>query len=138
MGKKTSKRTKDVRKLSIIFLILSCICFLGVAIFSVIAIFSHIGGSEKQGMEIISEALKARLVGLSVTVLIVAISAIFIKEKARTTIYMLALIINGILFKENGMYIILAIWGVDEFLFANLHKHYAKLVMINKEIDLRS
>ena len=134
---KTSKRTKDVRKLSILFLILSCICFVGVAIFSAIAIFSHIGGSEKQGMEIISEALKARLVSLSVTIIIVAILAIFIKNKARITIYMLALVINGILFKEPGMYAILGVWALDEFIFTALHKHYKQLVTINKEIDRR-
>lgn len=134
---KKTKRTKDTKKLSILFFILSCVCFVGVAIFSAIAIFSHIGGSEKQGMEIISEALKQRLVGLSITVLIVAISAIFIKEKARNTIYMLALIINGILFKEIGMYSILAVWGVDEFIFSALHKHFKNLYTINKEIDKR-
>ena len=88
-------------------------------------------------MEIISEALKARLVSLSVTVIIVAILAIFIKNKARITIYMLALIINGILFKEPGMYVILGIWALDEFIFTALHKHYKQLVTINKEIDRR-
>ena len=132
-----SKRTKNVRKLSNLFLVLSCICFLGVAIFSVIAIFSHIGGSEKQGMEIISEALKARLISLSITAIIVAIAAVFIKEKARITIYMLALIMNGILFKEIGMYCVLAVWALDEFVFSALHKHYKQLYLINKEIDRR-
>lgn len=134
---KTSKRTKDVRKLSILFLVLSILCFVGVAIFTGIAVFSHVGGDKEQGMEIISEALKARLVSLSVTVIIVAIAAIFIKEKARITIYMLSLIVNGIIFKEPGMYIILGIWGIDEFIFTALHKHYRQLTIINKEIDKR-
>ena len=51
--------------------------------------------------------------------------------------YMLALIINSILFKETGMYIILAIWFIDEYVFSALHKHYKQLVIINKEIDRR-
>ena len=48
---KKSQRTKDVSKLARIFFVLSCLCFLGVAVFSVVAIFSRVGGSEKQGME---------------------------------------------------------------------------------------
>ena len=134
---KKSQRTKDVKILSILFGVCSIICFVGVAIFTVVAVFSHVGGSEKQGMEIISEELKTRLVSLSVTTAIVAIAAIFIKEKMRTTIYMLALILNGILFKEVGMYVILGIYGLDEFVFTSLHRHYKQLTTINKEIDRR-
>ena len=134
---KKSQRTKDVRKLSILFGVFSVVCFVGVAIFTVIAVFSHVGGSKEQGMEIISQELKTRLVSLSVTTAIVAIAAIFIKEKMRITIYMLALILNGILFKEVGMYIILGIYALDEFVFTSLYKRYKQLTTINKEIDKR-
>ena len=109
----TSKRTKDVRKLSRIFFFISLCCFVGVAIFTVIATFTRIGGSEKTGVDILSETAKTSLISLSITTVICLILALFIKEKIRTTIYMLALIINSILFKETGMYIILAIWFID-------------------------
>lgn len=134
---KLTKRTKDVRKLSRIFFIISLCCFVGVAIFTVIATFTRIGGSEKTGVDILSDSLKASLISLSITTIICLILALFIKEKIRTTIYMLALIINSILFKETGMYIILAIWFIDEYVFSALHKHYKQLVIINKEIDRR-
>lgn len=137
MAKNKSKRTKDVSKLSLIFFWLSFCCYFGVAIFSVIAIFSHLGGTKEQGMEIISEQLKSVLVSFSITMLIIIALAIFIKNKVRTTIYMFALVINGIIFKETGMYVILAIWGLDEFLFNLLHKHYLGIKIINKEIDRR-
>ena len=137
MAKNKSKRTKDVSKLSAIFFWLSFCCYFGVGIFSIIAIFSHLGGTKEQGMEIISEQLKTMLVSFSVTMLIVIALAIFIKNKARTTIYMFALVINGLIFKEVGMYAILAIWGLDEFLFNMLHKHYLRLKIINREIDRR-
>lgn len=133
----TSKRTKDVRKLSRIFFFISLCCFVGVAIFTVIATFTRIGGSEKTGVDILSETAKTSLISLSITTVICLILALFIKEKIRTTIYMLALIINSILFKETGMYIILAIWFIDEYVFSALHKHYKQLVIINKEIDRR-
>lgn len=137
MEKKVSKRTKDTAKLSRLFLVLSFLCFVGVAIFTVIACFSRIGGSEEQGLEIFSEQLKTVLVSTSVTIIIVTILALIIKNKVRTTVYMLSLIVNGILFKEVGMYTILAIWALDEYVFTALHKHYHKLKVINKEIDLR-
>lgn len=138
MEKKVSKRTKDTAKLSRLFLVLSFLCFVGVAIFTVIACFSHIGSSEEQGMEIIiSEQLKSVLVSTSVTIIIVTILALIIKNKVRTTVYMLSLVVNGILFKSVGMYTILAIWALDEYVFTALHKHYHKLKVINKEIDLR-
>ena len=137
MARIKSKRTKDCTKLAIIFFWLSFVCYVGVAIFSIIAIFSHIGGAEKQGIEIISEKLKTQLISFSITLLIIIALAVFIKNKVRHTIYMFALVINGILFKENGMYVILAIWGVDEFIFNLLHAHFQKLRTINKEIDRR-
>ena len=134
---KKSQRTKDVQKLSKIFFFASFLCFIGVAIFTIIATFSHLGGSEKTGMDILSESVKTQIVSLSITMIIGLVLALIIKEKMRTTIYMLALIVNSILFKEAGMYSILAIWAVDEYVFTTLHKHYAKLTTINKEIDLR-
>lgn len=135
--KKASKRTKDTAKLSKIFGFLSFLCFFGVAIFTVIACFTRLGGGEKDGMEIISEQLKSVLISTSVTIIIVTILALIIKNKVRTTVYMLALIVNGIIFKEIGMYSILAIWALDEYLFTNLHNHYKQLATINKEIDRR-
>lgn len=134
---KKSQRTKDVTKLARLFLVLSCLCFLGVAIFSVFAIFSRLGGSEKQGIEIISQQLKTLLISTSITTLIIAIAALFIKEKLRYTIYMLSLIVIGILYKEVGAYITLGVFAADEFILHNLYLHYKSLAKINKEIDRR-
>ena len=134
---KQTKRTKDVKKLSRIFFFISFACFFGVALFTIIATFSKIGGSEKSGVDILSTAIKTQLISLSITMIIGLILALLIKEKMRTTIYMLSLIINSILFKEVGMYVILSIWAVDEYIFAALHRYYKQLVIINKEIDKR-
>lgn len=138
MNKKVSQRTKDVKKLSKIFGFLSLLCFVGVAIFTIIACFTRLGGSEEQGMEIISEQLKNTLVSFSITLAIVIVCAFLIKEKVRNTIYMFTLVVNGILFKEIGMYSILAVWAVDEFIFSMLYRKYKRLTEINKEIDKRA
>ena len=134
---KKSQRTKDVTKLSRIFFVLSCLCFLGTAIFSVIAIFNRVGGEQKQGMEIISEQLKNLLISTSITTLVIAIVALFIKEKLRYTIYMLSLIVIALIYKEVGAYIVLGIFAVDEFILHNLYLYYKQLKVVNKEIDRR-
>lgn len=132
-----SKRTKDVQRLSRIFFLLSFLCFVGVAIFTIIATFTRIGGSEKTGMDILSDEAKKSLISLSITTIICLILTIFIKEKIRVAIYMLSLVIISVIYKTTGMYIILSIWAVDEYVFTLLHKHYKQLTTINKEIDRR-
>lgn len=134
----TSKRTKDTKKLSIIFSVLSALSYLGVAIFTVISLFSKLGGSEKEGIDILSEALKARLVSVSVTIIIVALIALIIKNKIRTMVYMLSLVVVGIIYGEVAMYAVLGVYFVDEFVFTYLHNKYKNLSVINREIDKRA
>ena len=134
---KKSERTKKVQNLSFIFGLSSLLCWLGVAIFSVIVAFSKVGGSEKTGVDILSDALKTKLISLSITVIIGLICALLIKEKARTTVYMLSLLLLTIVYGETAMYIVLSIWFTDEYVLHALHKRYKNLSTINKEIDLR-
>lgn len=135
--KKVSKRTKDVKKLALIFRILSVLCWLGVALVAVIVAFSKLGGSEKSGIDILSEAIKTKLVSLSITVIIGIIISLLIKEKARVTIYMLSLILLTVVYGEVAMYIVLGVWALDEYVFYTLFKKYKRLAEINKEIDKR-
>lgn len=134
---KKSERTKKCRNLTIIFGLSSLLCWLGVAIFALIAAFSHIGGGEKTGADILSEAFKTKVISLSITVIIGIVAAILIKEKARITIYMLSLLLLTIIYGEVAMYIVLGIWALDEYVLHALHKRYKNLAVINKEIDLR-
>ena len=134
----TSKRTKDTKKLSFIFLVLSVLSYIGVAAFTVISLFSKLGGSEKEGIDILSEALKARLVSVSITIVIVTLIALIIKNKIRTMVYMLSLVVVGIIYGEVAMYAVLGVYFVDEFVFTYLHQKYKNLSIINKEIDKRA
>lgn len=137
MAEKRSKRTKDVIKLSRLFFFLSFACVLGTALFTVITVFSKIGGSEKTGVDILSDTLKNALISVSITCVIGAILFLLIRDKIRTTLYMLALIVNAIIFKEVGMYVVLGVYALDEYIFTALYKHYKQLATINKEIDRR-
>ena len=134
---KKSERTKKVQELSFIFGLSSLLCWLGVAIFAIIVAFSKVGGSEKTGVDILSNALKTKLISLSITVIVGLICALLIKEKARTTVYMLSLLLLTIVYGEVAMYVVLSIWFTDEYVLHALHKRYKNLSTINKEIDLR-
>ena len=92
---------------------------------------------EKESMEILSNELKEKIYAFGTTAAIGIVATVFIKEKARTFIYMLSIIISVILKGEIGMYIVLGIYALDEFVIRVLYKYYSNKVSINKEIDLR-
>ena len=135
-----SDRTKSLKKKRNLFAILSFGLWVGTLLFLAIYAFCTVGNAEevaKQGIEILSKEVKDILIGLGITAIIGIIGVIIIKDKIRTFIWMLSLILAVILFKEAGMYVILCLWLVDEYIFTNLFHHYCHLVQINKEIDLR-
>lgn len=88
-------------------------------------------------MQILSEELKEKVIAFGITAAIGLVVALFIKEKARTALYMISLVITVIIKGEVGMYIILAVWGLDEYVFHTLYKSFKNKYIINKEIDLR-
>ena len=137
MSKNVSQRTKDVKKRAVVCFIISTLMTVGVVLFVVISTFTKIGGTESTGKDILSEALKAQIISLSVTAIICLLLIFIIKDKVRHTLYMLSIIIAAIIYKEVGMYIVAGIWFVDEYIIHALYKRYKNLITINKEIDLR-
>ena len=135
--RKDSQRTKDVKKLSFIFWLISTLMTVGVVLFVVISTFTKLSGSDKTGADILSETLKAQIISLSITAIICLFLIFIIKDKVRNTLYMLSLIITAILYKEVGMYIVGAIWLIDEYVIHALFKHHQAHITINKEIDRR-
>ena len=135
--RKDSQRTKDVKKRALIYFILSTLMVVGVVLFVVISTFSKIGGTESTGKDILSEALKAQIISLSVTAIICLLLIFIIKDKIRHTLYVLSIIIAAIIYKEVGMYIVAGIWFVDEYIVYALYKKNKNLIVINKEIDMR-
>ena len=134
---KASKRTKDVKKLAILFWWISVVLTIGIVIFVLVSTFSKIGASDETGADILSESLKNRLISLSLTAIMCVLLILIIKDKVRQTIYMLSMIIAAILYKETGMYIVAGVWALDEYVIHALYKHYKALITINKEIDRR-
>jgi len=141
-----SPRTKKVRKLRNIFAALSTILWIGTALVLVAIVFSKLALTSKDATvteatkataSILSEEVKNLLLSISTTAVIGILGTILIKDKMRTFIWMLNLVVCTVLYKETGMYVILVLWFLDEYILYSLYKHYKHLVVINKEIDRR-
>lgn len=85
----------------------------------------------------IADAVVAVYGVLLISFLIGGIIVFFIKNKARNTVWMANLILSVYLFGTTGMWFVLAIWALDEFVVLQLFKHYREKTSINKEIDKR-
>lgn len=134
----TSDRTKHCKKMRNIFGIISYCLWLGTIVAIMIMCFSKIENAvEKESLKILSDELTEKIYAFGITAAIGIIATIFIKEKARTFMYMLSIILSVILKGEVGMYIVLSIYATDEFVIRTLYKYYSNKVSINKEIDLR-
>lgn len=131
-----SERTKKLRTLRNVFSLLSFGLWLGVGIFSAITTFLALGDMEFGGA-VFSAEFKAMLASIGITTLIGLVLAIILKNKLRTAIWMISLVICSICYKEVGMYVVLGIWALDEYCFTLLANYYNKRLIINKEIDLR-
>lgn len=131
-----SERTTKCKKLRNLFFALSCVCWIGIVTFVVISVFSRIG-SDGDPQSILSDDMREKLVTFGTTAIIGIILALFIKEKIRTALYMISLIVIVILHGEVGMYITLAVWALDEYVFTALYKNFKQKYTINKEIDKR-
>lgn len=137
-----SQRTIDVTKKRNIFGFISYFLWITVVLVLVFFTFKKfstpveiVESAESEGF--ISESGKAFILSTSITVIIGVIATIVIKDKLRTFFWMVSVVLSAVIFKSTGMYIVLGIWLVDEYVFHNLYKYYKSKVSINKEIDLR-
>lgn len=133
-----SEITKKLIKKRNIFAILDTIAWVGVGMFSAIMTFLMLDAKDKSGMPIISADFKALIVSVGITAIIGIVAAIVIKDKIRTAVWMLSLIMLTVIYKDLGMYCTLGAWFIDEYVIHSLYVHYRDRVKINKEIDLRT
>lgn len=131
-----SDRTIKCKHLRNLFFVLSCICWIGIVAFVVISVFTRVG-ADGDPMNILSDDMRDKLIAFGTTAIIGIVVALFIKEKIRTALYMISLIIIVIMHGETGMYITLSVWALDEYVFTALYKSFKEKYTINKEIDKR-
>jgi len=137
-----SKRTIEVTKKRNIFGAISYALWIGTALILTFCAFATVGGEKAietahNTTTILSESAKAALLSIGTTAIIGIAASILIKDKLRTAFWMASVVMSAILYGSTGMYIILALWLIEEYVIHTLYKYYASKVSINKEIDLR-
>lgn len=134
-----SQTTKNYRKNRNITLAIDILLFMGTCAFLVIYGFTNkfVQSQETTPINPVIEAGVATYGALLISLAIGCVVVFFIRNKARNTVWMINLVLAVYLFGTNGMWVILAIWAVDEFLIVNLCKSFQNKLVINKEIDKR-
>lgn len=135
-----SKRTIEVTNKKWIYNVLSKGIWILTTIVLAISALKMIGGDtiEGSGEEVINvAAFKAKIFSLTTSLIIGIVASILIKDKLRTAIWMLNTVLAAVVYKSTGMYIVLVIWAIDEYVLYALYKKYSNLCVINKEMDLR-
>lgn len=131
-----SPRAKDLKKRKIIFGLLSTLTWVVTGIVFIIIALTKLKAKDSTGTPIFSPEIKSMIASIGVTAVIGLIVAIIIKDKIRTFVFMASTVLATIIYKEVGMYIVLAIWLVDEYILHTLYKKYSRQYEIRKEIDL--
>ena len=130
-----SDYTKSLKKKKNVFFWLSTALWICTAI--ILTLILIIKGTEPKDGEILSKELYNKIMAMTVTVIIGLVVAVIIKEKIRNTFWMANIILGVMNYGSRGMWLVLFLWAIDEFIFHALYVNYKNKVVINKEIDKR-
>ena len=129
-----SERYKSLKKKTIIFGIISY-----AALFVTMAVCLIAGGvnfnAVKDGVEIFTDEAKTIFLSMSITAIVGTILTFFLKEGMRTFIWVVCVVLASIVFGPVGMYIVLGVWLLDDYVIHKLFKYYQSKLSIRKEID---
>lgn len=126
--------TKKCRNKGIIFTLISWLLCFGIAIVFIAITLSKPKGETNE----ISQKAMSLVTAIGVSLLPMIVLAIVAKDKIRPTVWMIDVIMANILFNSTVMYIIFAVWLVDEYVISALAKRYRAKYLINQEIDKRN
>ena len=132
-----TERTIKCKNLGILFTILSWLLCFGLAVGFVIAFVAMNGSGGGENSATLEEKFGTIIYGFGLSLIPMLVLAIIVKDKIRPTVWMIDIILANYLFGSWMMYIVFAIWVIDQYVIAPLGKHYKQLYTINKEIDRR-
>jgi len=120
-----------------LFFVLSLICWFGLCGFLIIY---GLCVAFKPTTEVneTTEALKTLFMPLIVTYGIAIILVFFIREKIRNTVWIINIIISAAVLGVEFMYVAIALFALDEFVFRPLYNYNKNKYSINLEIDKRN
>ena len=131
---KLSAQTRKYKFSRFLFILTWILCF-GTAVAFIISCVAGIEPSPAG--ETMKEKLGTVIYGFGLSLIPVAVICILVKDKIRPTVWMLNVILANYLYDSVGLYIVVAIWFLAEYIIMPISKRCASLYMINKEMDKR-
>ena len=128
---KISAQTKKYKFGRFLFLLNWLLCF-GTAIVFIITC-----ASGAQGDQTLKEKLGTIVYSFGVGLIPMIVLAIIVKDKIRPTVWMVDIVIANYLYGNVGMYIVLGIWFLGEYIIMPISKRFSTLYLVNREIDKR-
>lgn len=129
-----SERYKSLKKKSIIFGIISY-----AAVFATMLVCLIAGGinfnAVHDGIQVFTDEAKTLFLSMSVTAIVGVILTFFLKEGMRTFIWVVCVVLSSIVFGPVGMYIVLGVWLIDDYVIHKLFVYYHDKLKIRKEIE---
>ena len=132
-----AERTIKCKRLGILFTALSWVLCFGLAVAFVIAFLAMNGSGNGEQSETMKEKFGTIIYGFGLSLIPMLVLSIIVKDKIRPTVWMIDVILANYLFGSWLMYVVFAIWLIDQYVIGPLGKHYRQLYTINKEIDRR-
>ena len=132
-----TERTIKCKKLGILFTILSWLLCFGLAVAFIISFVAMNGSGGGENSATMEEKLGTIIYGFGLSLIPMLVLSIIVKDKIRPTVWMIDVILANYLFGSWLMYVVFAIWLIDQYVIGPLGKHYRQLYTINKEIDRR-
>ena len=129
-----SERYKSLKKKTLIFGIISY-----AALFVTMTVCLIAGGvnfnAVRDGVQIFTDEARTLFLSMSITAIIGTILTFFLKEGMRTFIWIVCVVLSSVVFGAVGMYIVLGVWLLDDYVIHKLFKYYQSKLSIRKEID---
>lgn len=83
------------------------------------------------------EKLGTVIYGFGMSLIPMIVIARLVADKVRPTVWMLDIILANYLYDSLGMYIVLGVWVIAEYIVLPISKRFANLYLINREMDKR-
>lgn len=128
--------TKRYRNTYIFLTLLSWILCYGIAAFLIVLGIVQGEPSSEEGV-IISNYIGPVLYSTGISILIMLVLSIIVKDKLEPTVWMVNIILAGYMFGMPVVYSVFAAWFVNNYIIKFFKERYKAKYLINKEIDKR-
>lgn len=132
-----TERTIKCKRIGILFTVLSWLLCFGLAVAFIISFLAMNGNGSGEQSATMKEKFGTIIYGFGLSLIPMLVLSIIVKDKIRPTVWMIDVILANYLFGSWLMYIVFAVWLIDQYVIGPLGKHYRQLYTINKEIDRR-